>query len=240
MSKKKKQEFKESSIEDYYDLKVDKVDELVAALKEGSTASDKSDKEINYSINENTGVYDEKNVKRNGEDKQFDPYKIDKVSGIPTWLKAVFIKWWFSGVVCFLIMWGLPLDNGLDGVILSGVVLGVFVDLFVNPLFRYMESDRKEYNAYMMFPFPFKAYWTFLTNIIYYLGLMFLVSLTYTGINALITLISGAKATGFYVEPLLFGVICVAEDMAFIGIKDGIVALVRRKKIKDKEKESDD
>lgn len=237
MSKKDKQKFKESSIEDYYDLKVDKVDELVAALKDSSTVSEEK---VDYSINANTGVYDPKNVKSNGKEKQFDPYKVDKVSRLPTWVKALFIKWWFAGAVCFFIMWGLPLGDGLDGVVLCGLALGLVVDLLVNPLFRYMESDKREYDAYMMFPFPFKAYWTLITNIIYYFGLMFLVSLTYNGLNFLITLASGTEnASSVYVEPLLFGVFCVAEDMAFIGIKDGIVALVRHNKNK-KENASDD
>lgn len=231
MAKKDKKKFQETTIVNYYDLKVDKVDELVAALKdENATFED----EVDYSINANTGVYDPKNVKSNGKEKKFDPYKIDRFSRVPTWLKAFFIKWWFAGVVCYFIMWGLSISNGLDRVVLCGASLGLVVDILVNPLFKYMESDRREYDDYMMFPFPFRAFWTFFTNLIYYAIVMYFVNLAYGGINELINFMSNTKNYVYVgVEPLLFGTICVLVDMVFIGIKDGIVHLVRRLKKKE-------
>lgn len=231
MSKKKKV-YKESTIENYYDLKVDKVDELVAALKDdGTTFED----DVNFAINANTGVYDPKNVKPNGKEKQFDPYKVDKFSRIPVWIKAIFIKWWFAGATSYFILWGLPI-TGLDSVVLVGVVLGIIADLFVNPIFRYMESYKREYNNYMMFPFPFKVFWTFFANIIYYTLVAFLVAAVYTNLNVLANIIyKTADATYIGVEPLLFGTIFVVVDMAFIGVKDGAVALIRRLKHKKKE-----
>jgi hypothetical protein len=132
---------------------------------------------------------------------------------------------------------GVYITNTEDLMILTGLVLGLIVDIMVNPIFRYMESDRHEYNNYMMFPFPFKAYWTLLTNIIYYLGIMMVVSLAYDGINALLA-ICGAQFNVF-VEPLLFGLLCVIIDMACIGIKDLIVYLVKRHKKLKVEEEAD-
>lgn len=228
---KKKREFKESTIENYYDLKVDKIDELVAALKDETATFDD---EVNYDINANTGVYDPKNVKSNGKEKQFDPYKIDRLSAVPTWIKACVIKWWFAGLVCYLIMWGLAIRDGLDRVVLCGLALGLIVDILVNPLFKYMESDRREYDNYMMFPFPFKAFWTFFTNLIYYVFVMCFVTLLYGGINELINLIFSTNQHVYVgVEPLLFGVLAVLVDMAFIGIKDLIVYLVKKSKKKE-------
>ncbi len=229
---KKKKDFRETTIQNYYDLKADKVDELVAALKDGDAPSGG---DTNYSINANTGVYDPKNVTRSGKDKQFDPYKVDKLSRIPTWIKAIFVKWWFAGATSYFILWGLPL-TGPDSVLLLGVVLGMVTDLFVNPVFRYMESDRREYDGYVMFPFPFKAFWTFFANIIYYTLVVYLVSVVYTNLNVLANIINKtADAIYIGVEPLLFGTICVLADMAFIGVKDGVVALVRRMKNRKKE-----
>lgn len=225
---KKKNKTPETTIENYYDLKVDKVDELVAVLKGESTTLEE---DINYAMNANMGVYDPKNVKRNGKDKEFDPYKTDFLGRVPTWIKAIFIKFWFAGMVCYFIMMGLQIASALDSAVLTGLVLGLVVELLVNPIFRFMESDKKEFNAYMMFPFPFKAYWTFFANVIYYIIIGVLVAMTYTFLIS-----SGALAFG--VEPLLFGVITVIEDMLFIGIKDGVVALVRHLKNKNKEKEA--
>lgn len=232
MAKKNKQKFKESTIENYYDLKVDRVDELVAALK----GDDVFEGEVNYEMNANMGVDDPINYTRRGKQREFDPYKIDKLSRVPTWLKAVFIKWWFAGVVSYFILWGLSISDGLDRIVLCGAVMGVVVDLLVNPIFRYMESDRKEYNTYMMFPFPFKAFWTFFANLIYYVFIMFFVNLAYTGFNELLNLIMGTEGLIHVgIEPLLFGVFCVMADMVFIGIKDGIVCLIRHRKNKKKE-----
>ena len=225
---KKKKAFKETNIENYYDLKVDKVDELVAALKEEAPQTDTND--LSMFISDCTGVDDPKNYTRFGRKKEFDPYKTDFLGKLPAWFKALFVKFWFAGAVCYFIMMGLGLQS-VDGVIITGVIMGVIVDVLVNPLFRFMESDKREFNAYMMFPFPFKAFWTFFTNIIYYVVVLLFVNYCYLGLNELINLMNGTKGViAVGVEPLLFGTFCVIVDMAFIGIKDLIVHLVKKSK----------
>lgn len=237
--KKGKQPPKETSIENFYDLKTKEMDELVAALK-GETPEDAPVPTAN--IAEITGEAQE--GKKAGK-AEFDPYKRDKFSRMfPFWLKALFIKFWFFGLVCYFVLMGLgTLFVGSDGnisvqkswdlYVLCGLVCGVFVDCFVNPIFRMMESDRKEYNYFMMFPFPFKKIWTFFANLVYYLGVMALVALFYE-------LIFGElKVAEFIgVEPLGFGLACLIVDMALIGIKDLIVFLVKRAVKKSREKKA--
>ena len=220
MAKKKKQ-FKETTIENYYDLKVDKVDELVAALRDETPEDAAND--LTMFISDCTGEDDPKNYTRSGKKKKFDPYKTDFLGRIPVWIKAIFIKWWFSGLVCYFVMWGLQsVTSDLDRLVLSGIVLGLVVELFVNPIFRYMERGEKEYDPYTMFPFPFKAFWTFFTNVIYYVLVVVVVNFIYYGL--------GELSIMYGVEPLLFGTFCVIVDMVFIGIKDLIVYLVKRNK----------
>lgn len=133
-------------------------------------------------------------------------------------------------------MMGLNISDSLDRIVFAGAVMGVIVDILVNPLFRYMESDRKEYNDFMMFPFPFKAFWTFFANILYYVLILFCVNMCYFGLNELINSIKNTQDHIYAgVEPLLFGVFTVICDMVFIGIKDGIVRLV--KKLRNTKKE---
>lgn len=236
MAKKKKKN-KETTIENYYDLKVDKVDELVSALKDDVS---QDAEEISMNISDCTGEDSAENYTKSGKQKQFDPYKVDKLSRIPTWIKAWFVKFWFAGAVCYFIMWGIGLSDALDSIVLCGAVLGLVVDILVNPIFRYMESDRKEYDNYMMFPFPFKVYWTFLTNIVYYILVLFCVNYCYFGLNELINLITGTSDNIYVgVEPLLFGLFAVVIDMAFIGVKDLIVHLVKKHKNKKLMGESD-
>ena len=128
MAKKKK--IKETTIEDFYDLKVDKVDELVAALK-GEDTSEYG--KVSMNISEIVG--DGKN-----SSKEFNPYRTDFLSRIPTFIKGLFIKWWFAGVVCFFVNMGLGIyvSATVDLVVLDGIFLGLVADVFVNPLFRFM------------------------------------------------------------------------------------------------------
>lgn len=236
MSRKKNKKFQETTIENYYDLRIDKVDELVSALKDEDPVFEE---DISYGVADNTGVYDSGSYKRSGKQKQFDPYKTDFLGKIPAWIKALFVKFWFAGAVCYFVMWGIRLGDSLDSLVLTGAVLGLIVDMFVNPIFRYIETDRKEYNAFMMFPFPFKAYWTFFANMIYYVLVLMGVNGVYIVINYIANV--AANTQGFIhvgVEPLLFGALCVAVDMVAIGIKDGIVAIVRHNKNKKKENEA--
>ncbi|MCD8309516.1 MAG: hypothetical protein LUD19_06650 [Clostridia bacterium] len=245
MAKKNKSNYKpkpkETNIEDFYDLKTKEMDELVAALK-GEV--DETTPVPTMNIAEITGEEDDvdedgKHKKRPKKKKEFDPYKRDKLSRIPKWLSASFIKFWFFGVVCYFVFMAIGAlfvdDSGdlsdaatLDLYFICGVVMGIIVDCMVNPIFRMMESDKKEFNNYMMFPFPFKQFWTILTNIIYYLVVVFFVGAMYYLLDVI----------GIYagVEPLLFGVFCLIVDMIFIGIKDLIVFLIKKliKKVKEK------
>ena len=241
MSKKNKKNVrqeKETSIENFYDLKTKEMDELVAALK-GETPADSPVPSMN--IAEVTGEKDEGDKKGT---REFDPYKRDKLSAIPYWVRALFIKFWFFGLVCYFVLMGLGTlfvgDDGattwqqsLDLYVLCGLVCGVVVDCFVNPIFRMIESDRKEYNYFMMFPFPFKKIWTFFANLVYYLVVMALVALFYELIFGFLNI-----STFIGVEPLGFGLACLIVDMALIGIKDLIVFLVKRAVKKSREKKA--
>lgn len=230
--KKGKQPPKETTIENFYDLKTKEMDELVAALK-GETPEDAPVPTAN--IAEITGETQEGNKKKSGK-AEFDPYKRDKFSRIfPFWLKALFIKFWFFGLVCYFVLMGLGIyiTNNLDLFVVCGLVTGVIVDCLVNPIFRMMESDRKEYNYFMMFPFPFKKIWTFFANLVYYLIVMALVALFYELIFGVLNI-----STFIGVEPLGFGLACLIVDMALIGIKDLIVFLVKRAVKKSREKKA--
>lgn len=228
-NKKYKQPPKETTIENFYDLKTKEMDELVSALK-GETPEDAPLPSTN--IAEVTAEKPEEGAAKSKKKKsaEFDPYKRDKFSRwLPFWLKALLIKFWFFGLVCYFVLMGLGtyITNSLDLFVVCGLVTGVVVDCFVNPIFRMMESDRKEYNYFMMFPFPFKHIWTFITNILYYLIVVYCVGLAYAAIF---------ENSFGGVEPLLFGVVCLVVDMIFIGIKDLFVFLIKRAIRKSRER----
>lgn len=226
MAKKKKIPEKETTIENYYELKTKEIDDLVAALKDEDGGSVNG--QISTNIAEITG--EEIKAKPGSKKAEFDPYKTDWLGKVPVWIKALFVKFWFAGLVCWFISMGLGyyITDALDILVLDGIVLGLITDLMVNPILRYMESPAKEFNNYMMFPFPLKQYWTFFTNIIYYIVVMF-------GVNGIYLLLDGVWNLNIYLEPLLFGLFSVIVDMVFIGLKDLAVYLIRRAKNKKRE-----
>ena len=166
-------------------------------------------------------------------EKQPNPYRIDPLAKIPVPVKAVFIKWWFAGAVYYFIGMGifaLDTPNQFDLMFVLGVVLGMVTDLLVNNIFRFMRTDRADYDPYMMF--PEKKFYTFFCNILYCILISVLVAYVYQLIN-LAAQSFGWVEEGFVwlsAEPVLYGVFFLMFDMAFLGIK----ALIKRLFKKDR------
>jgi hypothetical protein len=208
MKKKKSKE----DLHNYYELKPNAVNDLVDAIK-----------------NENSDI----NLQDEKSKTIPNPYKTDRLSNIPTWIKALFIKYWFAGMICYFGFWGLGVyfSSTLDLVVFVGFLTGMVTDLLINSAFLYFESDKKEYHKYIMLPVSSKRLWTLLVNVIYGIVVTLLVS----GIYALINLIQvkvkdlpeGTISLG--VEPLLYGLIFLIVDMFFISIKNLIVKIANKK-----------
>lgn len=147
-------------------------------------------------------------------------------SGIhfPEWIKVVLIKAWFSGALCFFFIWGLSSYMVmLDLLFITAIVQGMATDILVNNVLRYLETEKGEYDKWMMF--PKKGMVSFFLNIMYGFVIMFCVYITYYGINVVATGITGTSVE-LGVEPILFGVFCTVYDMLFIGIKTLLKKLV--------------
>ena len=143
------------------------------------------------------------------------------IDDIPDWIKALFVKFWFSGAVCFFILWGLGLYvwDYFDMIIILGIVLGMVTDILVNNAFRFFEIVPGSNNKWMMF--PKKKFWTFFANIIYNTLIMCLIVCIYEAINRAGNAILGTEKQIYIgVEPILFGIFYVAIDMLFVGAKN--------------------
>ena len=83
------------------------------------------------------------------------------------WAKAILVKMWFAGSVCFFIYWGLSayLSAALDLLLVFGVALGVVTDVITNNILRYLAKTGTGLERWMMF--PDKKYITFFGNILY-------------------------------------------------------------------------
>ncbi len=193
MSKKKNKEIPQAE-RDYYKLKTDAVDRLAKANQ--GEARQVSEKELNQ-------------------------YKSSKLGMIPIWVKALFIKFWFAGAICFFFYWGLAMYLGswLDQMFVFGLGLGIVTDLLTNNVLKFLSSSDKEYYPYMMFTSG--KYWTFAANILYAFVLLGCTVMVYRLLN-------------FNVEPIFFGIVYTAFDMLFIKIKELILTKIHPQRVNAK------
>ncbi len=210
MKKKDNVQVNEEKTSDYYNLKKDAVDDLVDALQ-----NDNSDQITNG---------EELKIKE-GEP---NPYKLDRLSRVPTWIKALLIKFWFAGAICYFCLWGLGtyVQSKLDLVVVTGIVTGLITDIIINNAFLYFQSDKKEYEKFMLITVSGKKIWPIFINIIIGIVEVFGVTLIYKLIN------SGTDNPGSMlgVEPILYGLFFVLVDMTLISIKNLILRVIKKNK----------
>ncbi len=198
MSKKRKQpqQTAKKGVENYYDLKTEAVEKLVNA----KDAPEVSDAEIRK-------------------------YRSGGKFRIPSWLKILFLKFWFSGAVCYFFIWGLGnYVQGLDKIVIIAIGMGMVTDLLVNHFLRALEPEERAYDKWMMV--TFRKWWSMVLNVAYAGLILYCIVQSYTAIN---TIMYGDPETSdkiLGVEPLLFGVLYVAFDMLFITIKNGFVKII--------------
>ena len=197
--KKKKQQDEEKSAASYYRLKTEAVDRLVNA-KDAPAVS-------------------EAEIKKYTSKGKFH---------IPTWLKIVFIKFWFAGAVCYFFLWGLGIYvQGLDLLFVLAVGLGIVNDLMVNKLLRTFEPERGDSDKWMMV--TARQFWSIFVNAMYAGVVLYCVFQTYYIINTLFGVdanVTEAEAM-LGVEPILFGLFYMSFDMLFIKIKNTLIDIFR-------------
>ena len=196
MSKKQEQLSNEEQLRNYYDLKTDAVERLVNA--------------------ENAPVVSEQEIRK---------YKGGWKRTIPTWVKILFVKFWFGGAICYFLIWGLGEQNILDHFIIISIGLGVCTDLMVNHLLRFLEPEKGDYDKWMMV--TVRKFWSIFLNVLYAGVVFFFIYQTYVVVN---TMIYGNPETApgmVGVEPIIFGLLFMGYDMLFIFIKNMVVKAFR-------------
>ena len=179
---------------DYYKLNTNAVDRLVNADKNVP----RSDKKLNDPA------------------KQYRTGFLDR---IPAPVKALFIKFWFNGAICYFIFWGLGMvvSNYLDMIFVLAIVLGMTTDILVNNALRFVETLPGENDKWMMF--TKKKYWTFIANIFYAFIVLFCVIWLY-------------EILKIGVEPILFGLFYMLFDLLFVGMKNLMKTIINDAKNK--------
>ncbi len=167
-------------------------------------------------------------------EKNEKQYHAGFLAKIPTWIKALLLKWWFIGAVCFFFLWGFGnyITAHWDRILILGLASGAVTNLLTNNLLRLIEREDGEFNLYMML--PTKKLWALFVDVVYGFAITILVVYTYEGINALIIQLNPSKyasdSVPLGVEPLLYGLFYLAYDMIFIWAKNLIVYLFKKNK----------
>ena len=159
--------------------------------------------------------------------EELQKYRSKSGISLPMWLKAVVLKAWFAGAVCFFIFWGLGLylQNMLDMLLVFGIALGMVTDLLVNSIFRFSATVPGEKDGWMMFPKRGMA--AFFLNLLYAFVLLICVYSLYQGINTVLTSISGQPdSVPLGVEPILFGLFYMGFDLLFVGMKHTALRII--------------
>ncbi len=186
----------------YYDLKLKAIDDLVTARPENSPPVSK---------------------------KELRKYRSGPGISLSSGVKAILLKLWFAGMICYFFVWGLSLVNlnPWDLLLILSIVLGGATHFLTNNILRFIAKKEGEYDRWMMFPGTSLAFLPL--DIVYAALLTVCTVMTYNGINLLI---SGGDAGVLGVEPVLFGVFVTAWDLAFIGIRQLLRRIIRDAKRK--------
>lgn len=153
---------------------------------------------------------------------------------IPSWIKALFIKFWFNGAVCFFIYWGLGLmiPSMENMILILAIVLGMVTDILVNNIFRFFAVTEGANDKWMMF--PKKRYVNFFLNIIYAFCLLIAVIWLYNVINVTANTLMGTEDQIYLgVEPIMFGLFYMGIDLLFLAIRNGFWRIIRDAKNKN-------
>lgn len=134
-------------------------------------------------------------------------------------VKAILIKLWIAGMICYFFIWGISTIalNPWDQLLVIGIALGVATNLMTNNIYRFIAKTPGAYDRWMMFPGK-KIYFLPL-DVVYAILLTACTIMTYNGINLLAA--GGAEQAGSVlgVEPILFGIFVTAWDLLFLGCK---------------------
>ena len=166
------------------------------------------------------------------EEKEIKKYRARGfLDRIPMWVKALFVKFWFNGAICyfFIIGLGLYIDSTIDLLFVLALAMGMFNSLIVNNVLTFLDDGSDNYTRWIFIPQlkfdkpAHKIAWamgSFVLDILYAGLVVFIVYLIYFGINK-------ATASAFTVEPVTFGLLFLLVDLMFIGMKYLAVRIVK-------------
>ena len=141
---------------------------------------------------------------------------------LPYWLKAIFIKYWFFGSICFFVLMGSSLI-GEDAALFAGALSGAIFDLVVYNILVMMDSDLNESRHYIIF--KSKKIYSLFINIAYNMALFILAMLF---CSTIVKTYKDPVNNWFLQEPFSQALVLFVFDAVFVTIKNITVTVIKK------------
>ena len=154
------------------------------------------------------------------EMKQYNKGFLNKV---PYSIKAILIKYWFYGAVCFFSLMGFIGNIGENAALISGLIAGAIFDVACYNILEMIDSDNSKAKYYMMY--KSKKIYSVLINVVYQV-VVFLIAMTI--ISTVVATYEDPVNNWFLQEPLSIALVLTAIDAIFLLIKNLLVKLLKK------------
>lgn len=154
------------------------------------------------------------------EIKKYDKGFLNKV---PYSIKAILIKYWFYGAVCFFSLMGFIGISGENAALVGGLIAGALFDIACYNILEMMDHDNNKSKYYMMYKSK-KIYSVFI-NVVYQVA-VFLIAMVI--ISSIVSTYKDPVNNWFLQEPLSIALVLTAIDAIFLLIKNLLVKLFKK------------
>lgn len=182
-------------------------------------------------------------MKKEELNEEIKPYKYDKLSKIPSWIKILLLKYWAAGAAFFFAGIGSPFiavgtnKGGEMLFVFFVLLLCLIMEYMVKPVIRMMKNSRD--NVYYYNMINLKGLKSFLLNFLYAI----LCALPIYFIT--VALVQWGKMPSIFgksewgLDPFMCGLLYIICDFIFLTIKNSIVKIYTVIKVKRNLKKND-
>ena len=173
------------------------------------------------------------------ENMEINPYEVDKLARIPSWLKILLLKYWAAAAACFLLfgiselgvnVYSMGFDGTVKLVILLGLFMAVLMNYILRPIVRLMYNRRN--NTYRWNMINMKGLISFGVALIYNLIISIIICILIVEVLSPNHLVFDPFGTteGVGIEPLTVGLLYMILDGIFLSTKNLIIMAYQRSK----------
>ncbi len=173
------------------------------------------------------------------ENMEINPYEVDKLARIPSWLKILLLKYWAAAAACFLLfgiselgvnVYSMGFDGTVKLVILLGLFMAVLMNYILRPIVRLMYNRRN--NTYRWNMINMKGLKSFGVALIYNLIISIIICILIVEVLSPNHLVLDPFGTteGVGIEPLTVGFLYMILDGIFLSTKNLIIMAYQRSK----------